>query len=76
MKRVVIVTHCHLQTHGGKQTVENVQMFQLGNKLARLLNNKQYSEKANTVWEWINKVKIINMTTYQVHFIYFPISKE
>ena len=51
-------------------------MFQLGNKLARLLNNKQYSNKAKTVWEWINKVKIINMTTYQVHFLYFPISKE
>ena len=42
-------------------------MFQLGNKLARLLNNKEYSKKANTVWKWINKVNIINMTTYQVN---------
>ena len=55
------------QTHVGKQTIENVQMFQLGNKLARLLNKKQYREKANTVWKWINKVGIINMTTYQVN---------
>ena len=36
------------QTHGGNQTIENVQMFQLGNKLARLFNKAEYSEKANT----------------------------
>ena len=41
-------------------------MFQLGNKLARILNNTEYSKKADTVWKWINKVKILNMTTYQV----------
>ena len=64
------------QSHGGKQTIENVQMFQLGNKLARLLNNKEYSRKASIVWKWINNVNIINMTTYQVLFPFSIISKE
>ena len=41
-------------------------MFQLGNKLARILNNTEYSKKADIVLKWINKVKILNMTTYQV----------
>ena len=63
---VRVVRRFIFQSHGGKQTIENVQMFQLGNKLARLLNNKEYSKKANTVWKWINNVHIINMTTYQV----------
>ena len=45
-------------------------MFQLGNKLARILNNTEYSKKADTVWKWINKARILNMTTYQVwHYL-------
>ena len=50
---------------GGKETIENVQMFQLGMKLARYKHGK-YKQLAETVWKWIQKVEIINMTSYQV----------
>ena len=55
------------QSHGGKETIENVQMFQLGNRLARLTKQEKYREKADQVWRWINKVGIINNKTFQVY---------
>ena len=52
-------------SQGGKETIENVQMFQLGMKLARYKHGK-YKSLAETVWKWIHKVHLINMTSYQV----------
>ena len=55
------------QSQAGKETIENVQMFQLGNRLARLTGQHQYREKAAQIWRWINKVGIINNRTGQVY---------
>ena len=50
-----------------KDTIENVQMFQLGNRLARLSKEDQYKEKAWSVWRWINQVGMISPRTFQVY---------
>ena len=55
------------QGQTAKDTIENVQMFQLGNRLARLTKQEKYREKADQVWRWINKVGIINNKTFQVY---------
>ena len=54
------------QSQQSKETIENVQMFQLGNRLARLTGKSEYKEKAREVWRWINKVGIISQETSQV----------
>ena len=56
---------------GGKQTIENVQMIQLGNKLARLTKENSYRDRAALVWKWVQKVGILNMTSFQVCISYF-----
>ena len=55
------------QSQASKVTIENVQMFQLGNRLARLTKKDRYKEKAGLVWRWINKVGMISPKTFHVY---------
>lgn len=55
------------QSQAAKLTIENVQMFQLGNRLARLTKEDHYRQRAGLVWRWINKVGMINPHTFQVY---------
>jgi predicted alpha-1,6-mannanase (GH76 family) len=56
----------------GKQTIENVQMVQLGARLARLLfssnssSSHDYLEKAQLVWRWIVARQLYDNVTHQV----------
>ena len=76
--------------YNGKETIENVQMIQLGFKLARLsgtgcpmfndsiaklivvslfisfTGDSSCKKRAVSVWNWILKAGIINMTSFQV----------
>ena len=53
--------------YSGKETIENVQMIQLGLKLARLSGEAKYSDKAKQVLSWVLHVGIVNSTSYQVY---------
>ena len=55
------------QGQTSKDTIENVQMFQLGNRLARLTKKSEFKEKARELWRWMNKVGMISETTSQVY---------
>ena len=55
------------QGQTAKDTIENVQMFQLGNRLARLTGRSEYREKAGQLWLWINKVGMVSQETSQVY---------
>ena len=55
------------QSQASKDTIENVQMFQLGNRLARLTKKSEFKEKARELWRWMNKVGMISETTSQVY---------
>jgi len=56
----------------GKQTIENVQMVQLGARLARLLGavnasgSHDYLEKALLIWHWIEARQLYDNVTHQV----------
>ena len=53
--------------YSGKETIENVQMIQLGLKLARLSRDTKYSDKAKQVLSWVLHVGIVNRTSFQVY---------
>ena len=58
--------------YNAKQTIENVQMFQFGMKLANLdklanpVQSKSYSDRAETVFKFINTTGIIDLDTFKV----------
>ena len=59
------------QSHQGKSTIENTQMYALGMKLARFSNSPQekqdFQGKSQKVWNFLtNKTGILNGTTFQV----------
>ena len=59
------------QSHQGKSTIENTQMYALGMKLARFSNSPQekqdFQGKSEKVWNFLtNKTGILNGTTFQV----------
>ena len=61
------------QSHQGKSTIENTQMYALGMKLARFSNSPQekqdFQGKSEKVWNFLtNKTGILNGTTFQVFF--------
>ena len=49
-----------------QETIENVQMIQLGHKLSRLSGVKEYSKRAALVWAWVRRVGILDNVTAQV----------
>ena len=58
--------------HAGKQTIENVQMVQLGGRLSRLLGSgtsdgQDYLEKAQLAWRWIVAHQLYDNATHQVY---------
>ena len=62
------------QSHQGKSTIENTQMYALGMKLARFSNSPQekqdFQGKSEKVWNFLtNKTGILNGTTFQVFFL-------
>ena len=57
------------QTLSSKEAIENVQMYQLGMKLARLSKEGQedFHSKAKTVWNFLTKATgILDPKTFQV----------
>ena len=54
------------RSNTSQETIENVQMIQLGYKLARLTRVKEYRERAGQVWAWVRKVGILDNVTAQV----------
>lgn len=54
-----------------KATITNVQMFQLGMKLARLSSSKRdqdtFRDRATKVWQFINNTGILDYTNYKVY---------
>ena len=57
--------------YNAKQTIENVQMYQLGMKLANLyksnlVQSRSYSDRAETVFKFINQTGIIDLDTFKV----------
>ena len=49
-----------------QETIENVQMIQLGHKLTRLSGVKEYGVRAAMVWAWVRRVGILDNITAQV----------
>jgi hypothetical protein len=55
-----------------KQTIENVQMYQLGMKLANLVKksnpeqSRSFSSRARRVWNFINRTGIIDPVNFKV----------
>merc|ERR1719234_2580360 len=55
------------QTEQSKSTIENVQLIQLGGRLARLGAGEKYKAKAETAWMWLRSRGILNATSFQVY---------
>ena len=56
--------------YNAKQTIENVQMVQLGARLGRLLaasnSSQDYLKKAELTWHWLASHQLYDNTTHQV----------
>ena len=55
--------------YNAKQTIENVQMFQLGYKLQRLTGNKTFGDRAKQVWKFMTGAGILDRKNFKVNHV-------